>query len=56
MLLKNITDSVFIGKKILHHKDDILSKLISRFNVIPMGFLRTLNNSDAFEKKNKKRF
>ena len=56
MLLKNITDSVFIGKKILHHKDDILSKLINRFNVIPMGFLRTLNHPDTFEKKNKKGF
>ena len=38
MLLKIIMNSAFIDKKMLYPKGDIISKLINKFNVIPMGF------------------
>ena len=38
ILLKIIINSAFIDKKMLYPKGDIISKLINKFNVIPMGF------------------
>ena len=51
MFLKIIINSAFIGKKMLYPKDDIISKLINKLNVIPMGFLRMLNNADKLKRK-----
>ena len=51
MFLKIIINSAFIGKKMLYPKDYIISKLINKLNVIPMGFLRMLNNADKLKRK-----
>lgn len=50
-LKKIIINIAFICKKMLYPKDDIISKLINKFNVIPVGFLRMLNNVDKLKRK-----
>jgi len=51
ILLKIIINSAFIDKKMLYPKGDIISKLINKFNVIPMGFWGLWVYKDKLKRK-----